>query len=379
MSSRIQIETFAQPFPHYLVSGSSKKLHGWYAKQYRECTSERLIVNPYCGCGVGCFFCYAQALPGYFSLSHRQHDTVYVFKDFDRQVKRQLESLDVASCGYLSAVSDPFQRINEYYRLSEKIIRTFVALNVPIECVTKQVIPEEALRLLRQQRDSFAQVSILTPHERLRRILSPQGAPTAALFENFRRLSQAGIFAAARLDPILPYINDDKKSLKQLLSTLGAARVPHLVASVLDIPPAIAAYVLARVKKLFGTETACRYRSLYNERIGYLNADVRYRQDLFHFLKEEAGRNGLTFSLCMEFKREEGRVKGLNQEFSTSYNCEGKDVPLYRKHGKRFSPIEGCRGNCLRCTSFACGLPQFYHSTGKTCYALTLKDYRTHG
>jgi len=140
--------------------------------------------------------------------------------------------------------------------------------------------------------------------------------------------------------------------------------------------PEEALILLSQQKDSFGQAAAKKYTALYRERIGYLNAELGYRRDLFHFLREEAARNGLTFSLCMEFKEEDGKVTGLNEEFSTSYNCEGKDVPLYRRRGERFYPIAGCRGNCLRCDLFACGLPQFYHSTGKTCYALTLKDYR---
>jgi DNA repair photolyase len=190
----ILIERREKPFPHYLVSGSQKKIHGWYSKKYRECTSERLLLNPYCGCQVGCFYCYARALPGYYSYSHRNNNIAYVFKDFNISVKRQLDSLNVASCGYLSPVSDPFQKINDTYRLSEKIIKVFVDYNLPIEFITKMRIPQEAVSLLQRQKHSFGQVSILTLNERLRKIISPLGADTEELLNNFTRLKKAGVF-----------------------------------------------------------------------------------------------------------------------------------------------------------------------------------------
>ncbi len=99
-----------EPVPHVLLE-TKKELHGWYAGK-RECTAERMLINPYNGCGVNCFYCYTRALPGYFEAFHSD-GTIFVSKDFDLTVARQLDSIDVASCGYLSPVTDPFQKINE--------------------------------------------------------------------------------------------------------------------------------------------------------------------------------------------------------------------------------------------------------------------------
>ena len=371
----VTVKRLQRPFPHYLVVGSQKKLHGWYNSRYRECTAERLIVNPYCGCRIGCFYCYARALPGYFFDAHR-HNSVYVFKDFDRQVRKQLETLSYASCGYLSAVSDPFQRINGHYRLSEKVIRVFMDCNLPIEFVTKQRVPAEVIRMLAGQADSFGQVSILTSRESLRRKLAPGGATTEVLLENIRRMRAAGLYAVARIDPILPFITDDRDSLRLLLDDLVKAGASHIVVSVLDIPVKIRSWICAAIRKAWGSELIEKYRGLYTDHIGTLQASYAYREDLFSFLRDEASKRGLTFALCMEFKKEGASIKGLNCEFSTAYNCEGKDVPLYKRNGSRFYPISGCRGNCLYCERPVCGLSRFDHQSGNTSYALTLKDYR---
>lgn len=377
MASKVSLEYKRSPVPHYLVSGSQKKLHGWYNRHYRECTSERLIVNPYCGCQINCFFCYAKALPGYFSASHRQGNPVYVFKDFDRQVRRQLDSLAYASCGYLSAVSDPFQKINDKYRMSEKIIRAFVDYNVPIEVVTKQRIPDEAIELLSRQSDSFAQISVLTIHEKLRGILSPGSATVEDTLDTMRRLRKNSIYCAGRIDPILPYITDDQPSLLELIETLAAGGVSHIVASVMDIPLNFKRTVLAAIKLYWGSAMEQRYQELYTERIGgCLHAAQGYREGLFSWLSLETKKRGMSFSLCMEFKRRGAVLSGMNIQYSSSRNCEGKDVPVYRREGSRFNPIVGCKGNCLRCDSFVCGLSRFNHKSGKTCLALTLKDYK---
>jgi len=113
-------EVIEEPQRHLLLP-TRKELHGWWLGK-RECTSERMLINPYNGCEIGCFFCYSLAFPGHFQ-TFRKENIIIVAKDFDKIVSDQLDSIDVACCGYLSPVTDPFQSVNNLYRLSEKIIK----------------------------------------------------------------------------------------------------------------------------------------------------------------------------------------------------------------------------------------------------------------
>jgi len=179
---------------HYIYKKTEKELHGWYvAKENprRECTSERLLINPYNGCSVGCFYCYARALPGNFEEFHKERK-IFVFENFDEVVEKQISNLFVASCGYLSPVTDPFQEIEKKEKISQKIIEVFLKYNLPIEFITKREILKEVVELLKPsfnepknscKKHCFGQVSILTINEDLRKILAPNGATTSVLFK----------------------------------------------------------------------------------------------------------------------------------------------------------------------------------------------------
>ncbi|MFC1514650.1 radical SAM protein [Candidatus Omnitrophota bacterium] len=366
-------EKRSKPFPHFLVA-SSKKIHGWYPWQYRECSSERFLLNPYNGCGVGCFYCYTRSFPGYFQEFH-QRGSVYVFKDFDRVIARQLDRLDVGFCGYLSPVSDPFQRIDRHYHLSSKLIEAFVSRNLPIEIITKERIPEHAIRLLQKQEHSFAQVSILTLDKRLHRLLSAGPGPET-LLENIKRLTEHNVYAVCRIDPVLPFITDKKEDLARIVEAAAASGARHIITSVLDIPPRIKNDLFARIRKLFGQESMDKYMQLYKERIGYLHADIAYRREIFSFLRRRADAAGLTFSLCMEYEKKGQAVTGLNAEFMTSLSCEGMDTPIYKRKGERFYPQEGCRGSCLSCISPLCGIEELAYGKTKRHLGLQYSDYR---
>lgn len=369
-----EYEVIQEPEKHILIS-TKKELHGWWPGK-RECTSERMLINPYNGCGVGCFFCYASAFPGYFQI-FREKGIITVAKDFDRVVAKQLDSLNIASCGYLSPVTDPFQPLNEVYHLSEKIIKVFIERNIPIEFITKRPIPQEAIELIKLQSHSSGQVSILTTDDKIRRILVPQGASTFVLFDNLRRLAEEGIFAVCRIDPILPYINDDPRDLEELVKRAKSSGARHVIASVLDIPRRIKEVILENLKSYFGAGIKWDYQRLYRENVdGYLNARIDYRKKIFSLLRNICERKNLTFALCMEYELKEGKVTGLNEQFMSSQNCEGINIPIYRRRGLKFYPASDCTGDCLRCIEPQCGVEDLAMGKEGSKKDWRLKDYR---
>lgn len=376
-----EYDLLEEPVKHILLQ-TKKELHGWYPGK-RECTAERLLINPYNGCGIGCFYCYARALPGYFEIFHQQ-GIIFVAENFDKTVAKQLDSLNVATCGYLSPVTDPFQALNEKYHLSEKITRVFVERNIPIEFITKAKIPDEVIRLIKQQKHSFGQVSILTVNEKLRKILAPNGATVDELFGNLERMAKENIHIVCRIDPIFPYLTDEKKNLTEIIERAKSSGARHIVTSILDLPLKIADDILDKIKEYFGAGMKWDYRRLYTERIGYLNTKIDYRKKIFTFLRELCDKKGLTFALCMEYelvqaignRQQATAIKGLNQEFMSSLNCEGIDIPVYiRKNGK-FAPATDCKGNCLNCFQARCGIEDLAMGKEGAKKDWKLKDYR---
>jgi len=329
-----EYEVIPAPEPHILVP-TKKELHGWWPGK-RECTAERMLINPYNGCGIGCFFCYTLAFPGYFQL-FREKGIITVAKDFDRKIARQLDSIDVAFCGYLSPVTEPFQPLEKKYQLSEKIIRVFVERNIPVEFITKSKIPPQVIETMKAQRHSFGQVSILTP----------------------------------------PYITDHPGKLEELIEKAKSSGCTHIVASVLDIPQKISTQIFDQIDKKFGTGIKRDYQRLYKENIdGYLNAGINYRKRLFDRLRNICERKNLSFALCMEYEIVDGKPRGLNREFMSSINCEGIDIPVYiRKNGK-FYPGTNCKGNCLNCSDPKCGISDLALRGKETYPGWKLKDYR---
>lgn len=362
------------PLPHFLVK-SKKELHGWYRDE-RECTSERMLINPYNGCSNGCVYCYAKSYAGYFKR-YRETGMVTVFEDFDSVIASQLDSLNVASCGYLSPVTDPFQKLEETYQLSSRIVREFVERNIPIEFITKSRVPGSVLDMMAEQEHSFGQVSITTNDEGKRQLMMGEGATTEQLFGQVSAIRGKGLHTVVRIDPIVPLVTDSKEELSDLVSKAADSGACHIVASVMDVPIGMKQIIL-EIMGVFGTSVILDLERLYSEKIcGYLNANAAYRRRIFDHMRSQCDKKGVTFALCMEFELSDGEPVGLNSEFMSSTNCEGIDIPIYVRDGDKFKPATDCKGNCLSCADASCGIEELAMARSPdTKKAFKLADYR---
>ncbi|MFQ6089325.1 MAG: radical SAM protein [Candidatus Methanofastidiosia archaeon] len=346
-----------KPHPPICVN-SKKEMHGWWDCGFqRECTSERLLLNPLNGCTFNCVFCYANSFPYQYFKTFRERGIVTVFEDFDKVVANQLDDLSIASCGYLSPVTDPFQPLDLKYKLSRKIVLEFVKRNLPVEVVTKGEIPKSVISMLKKQEHSFGQVSILTLKEELRRKFMSSGASTKVLIRNIERLSNNDVFVVARIDPIIPNLTDSRDDLEDLIKTLSDAGASHIVTSCLDIPLSIEHEILERFERVKPGIRKIYSRLFTEKRKVYKHANIRYKKRLFKMVKEICMKNEVTMALCMEFEVFRGSVVGLNREFMISKNCEGIDTPIYIRKGEVFEPVD-CLGNCLHCLSAICGIEE---------------------
>jgi len=381
--ARVRARDLEHPVRHRKAEAGKTVVHGWYfpfSSGRRECSSERILINPYNGCSVNCPFCYTRAYWSHFA-DWNQNGTVTVFEGIDRKLSKELSQLYCASCGYLSPVTEPFQRpLEQEYRLSERCIDVFLDLDLPVEFVTKagSMIPVRILDRMAEHRygDCFCQFSLLSLDDSVRACFSPGGSTPDEQLAAASRSAERGLYTVVRVDPILPGITDGASDLEALVEASKLSGCRHIIASVCDVSVRNMGDVLRAVDS-FSPTAGRLWRKIYTERIGAsYHAEEGYRRRVFTLLKELCGKQGLTFALCMEFSSPPG-CSGMNQHYMTSRVCEGKEIPLYRRASLRekFKPVSGCNGDCLSCARGAqtpvCNEPALMEARGM-CYS----DYK---
>jgi DNA repair photolyase len=138
--------------------------------------------------------------------------------------------------------------------------------------------------------------TITTENDDLAKQLEPKAPPPTKRIQAIKQLTQNGIPVCARIDPIIPFLNDQPEKLIKTLATLG---VKHITTSTYKAKPDN----WNRLKQAF-PETANKLEQLYlekGEKIGgyrYLPKELRY--NLMKNAKELTELAGMTFGTCRE-------------------------------------------------------------------------------
>jgi DNA repair photolyase len=138
--------------------------------------------------------------------------------------------------------------------------------------------------------------TITTEDDNLAKKLEPNAPPPTKRIHAIKQLTQERIPVCARIDPIIPHINDNPE---KLIKTLAALNVKHITASTYKAKPDN----WNRLKQAL-PETARKLEPLYStkgERIGgyqYLPKELRYT--LMKNIKKLTEATGMTFGTCRE-------------------------------------------------------------------------------
>ncbi|MEL9990154.1 MAG: radical SAM protein [Thermoproteus sp.] len=250
-------------------------------------------LNPYTGCGHSCTYCYISSyIPKAFQPRPKE--------ELIERIKRDLRKLPRGSVISLSNSSDPYTPPEAELELTRKALSLILEAGHKVLIVTKSPLVLRDLDLLARYRGRVVvQITITTLDEKLAERLEPQAPRPRARLEAVRRIAEAGIPVGVRLDPIVPYINDDLKALEAVVVAAAEAGARQLVASTYKAKPDN----FARLVKAF-PEVADRLKELYWARGTYMHgqryAPAEYRRRVLEAVKAMAEGKGLQFDICRE-------------------------------------------------------------------------------
>jgi DNA repair photolyase len=207
----------------------------------------------------------------------------------------------------ISNSSDPYPTIEKELGLTRKCLEILTRFNCRIQILTKSDLVVRDTDILKRK-PSMVAVSITVENDEVSKKLEPNAPPSSARIKAIETLFRKEIPICVRIDPVIPFLNDNPK---ELIKTLASAGVQHVTSSTYKIKT-------DNWKRFSATfpEIAKQLKPLYfekGERISgyhYLPEEIRF--NLMKKLKELTESNNMKFGTCRE---------GLSQ--LNSATCDG--------------------------------------------------------
>jgi DNA repair photolyase len=189
----------------------------------------RWTINPYRGCTHACVYCFARPTHRYLDFD--------AGRDFEREIivkvnAPEVLSRELARPGWarehvaLGTNTDPYQWVEARYRLMPDIWRALLEQRTPCSVLTKSPLVLRDLPLLRELADEglvSAALSVPTLDERAWRATEPHTPHPRARLEAVAELTRAGVPTSVLVAPLMPGINDDPRSLREISRRARAA------------------------------------------------------------------------------------------------------------------------------------------------------------
>lgn len=175
------------------------------------------VINPYIGCQHGCKYCYARFMKRFTGHKEPWGDFVDVKinapdlipKDTDKYRDRYVT---------FGSVTDPYQPIEEKYKLTRKILKKLIPLQPRLDIITKSDLVTRDIDLIKQFKNCIITISLSMLDEKLRKQLEPIAPSADKRFKALKKIHDAGIQTVLFISPIFPEFIDWKKMISKTKS-----------------------------------------------------------------------------------------------------------------------------------------------------------------
>lgn len=256
-------------------------------------------LEPYRSCPLSCAYCYAR----WYRSPHAAGGK-YLVKQW-QHLAEQLNKVGIPPPYFrLSTLAEPFQEAERKNRFSLDIMRAALRSRVPLVINTKSVLLGsspwlDTLLKLADEGLALVQVSVMTLNEELAPRLEPHAPSPSARLQMAETLSEHGVPVVARVQPLIPGIEDEQ---------VGAARsaLEHGCRGVIVEPLRGTVEDLAAIAVTLGFRLS-EYLSLYGwepypskrDATGLLRPSLGWRRAMMEKLRREIGGKGVV-TVCKD-------------------------------------------------------------------------------
>ena len=247
----------------------------------------KLTFNPYTGCDHACIYCYASSYIPKFTQCRPKKDLLNRLEREARNLKGEIVSI--------ANSSDPYPRMEATAGLTRNCLTILSKYNCRIQITTKSNIATRDADVFTRIPCTVA-LTITTDDNSMAKLIEPNAPLSSERLKALEMLAEKGIPLIARLDPVIPFVNDHPE---RLIADLASAGVKHLTTSTYKVK----SDNWNRLAKVM-PKIAEKLKPLYFEQGeragGYMLLHCGLRFKLLKHIRGLAIENGMKFGVCRE-------------------------------------------------------------------------------
>ena len=207
-------------------------------------------INTYRGCSHACTYCFARPTHAYLDLG--------IGKDFDSKIVVKVNAVERARAeltplrwGHrhiaLGTNTDPYQKAEGKYHLTQGLIGVFQEHRVPFSILTKSTLILRDIRRLAAAAEHVrvqANLSVGTLDEAVWRASEPGTPPPAKRIEAVARLNAAGVPCGVLMGPVLPMLSDSDDQIRAVVQAAIGAGATGVTGLLLHLRPGVREHFL---------------------------------------------------------------------------------------------------------------------------------------
>jgi len=173
-------------------------------------------INPYVGCGHSCVYCYARFIKRFTEHTEEWGTFVDARINIAEVLAKQMHSSKYRGQQiFIGTVTDPYQPIEEKYRLTRKILEVLKNYKNPVEILTKSDLVLRDIDLFKKFKEIDVNFTVNTLDEKWKKLVEPNSPSISQRFEAIKKLASEGIEVCAMMGPYWPIFTDAEALLKE--------------------------------------------------------------------------------------------------------------------------------------------------------------------
>lgn len=168
------------------------------------------VINPYVGCPNKCLYCYAAYMVGFSKHSEPWGEFLDV-----KQTRKRINIFKLKHKKLMiGTVTDPYNKYEETYKITRKIMEQLVCAETHVSVVTKSKLVLRDIDLFKKMKDVEIVISLSILDESIRKNLELKSSTVAERLETLKILRENGIRTVVFVAPIIPEITDFKQIIE---------------------------------------------------------------------------------------------------------------------------------------------------------------------